>query len=330
MANFVDTQVLIHFCQTEMNTLSSLGSSHFLPQKMSEVLAALNAGSSHLSPLPSSSSIAQAGATNDDIVSLSDAGVALAKRASDLGNATVDAAQSLVSSFAQQLFGDAAQGMKISFDSASISAMAGFSAAVQHSNSADGSSDAAALRVQESADFVGKGEITTADGHRYNFEVEVHYQAMAQTSVATRTVNAPAPDQGATSAAALPSTVSPSALASAQGLKAHFPGSVADLFKMLDQGQLNLLFQLPSQAEGGDAGKGQAQHGHLTLRLLELIDSPQANSKKLAQAYGLPADSKENTAGPVRNDRPLPVLNATVAPANTALEPVRSGSAASA
>ncbi|MDO8654707.1 MAG: hypothetical protein Q7R66_21250 [Undibacterium sp.] len=319
-----------------MNTLSSLGNSHFLPQKMADVLAALNAGSSQSSPVDSLTAVAStlqppAVAAKDDVVTLSDAGIALAKRASDLGNATINAAQSLLSSFAQQLFGDAAQGMKISFDKVSISAMAGFSAAVQHSSGANGSSDVAALSVQESSDFVGKGQITTADGHRYNFEVEVHYQAMAQTAVATSTTaNAPVQDQS------LEVTKTPSS--SMQGLKAHFPGTVADLFKMLDQGKLNILFQLPSPGEGADTGEGKAQNGHLTLRLLELIDHPhdsaQPNVKKLAHAYGLPAETSDSTTtSPVRNNKALalPVVNAGAETrTDSELETAKQNSAASA
>lgn len=278
-----------------MNTLSSLASSRFLPQKMSDVLAAANPSTANR--LPKLQSLEHA--SNDDVVSLSDAGVALAKRANDLGLATIDMAQSLINNFASQLFGDAAKGMKISFDSASVSMMAAYSASVQHSNGPGGSADATAMSVQESSDFIGKGQITTADGHVYNFEVEVHYQAMAEASASSWTPNAdnsglangiglpvyahPVQQHVQTDQAPVtrPQTAADWPSSAPQDLRAHFPGSIKDLFSLLDDGKLKLAFQLP--ASGG--GNQVARNGSLTLRLLDLLQAPGTQAKKLKDAY---------------------------------------------
>lgn len=276
-----------------MNPLPSLANGRFLPQKMTEVLAAANPVAPQALPKVQQA----ASASNDDVVSLSDAGVALAKRANQLGNASIDMAQSLVSTFAEQLFGDAAKGMKISFDSASVSAMAGYSAVLEHSSSANGTSDAAAFRVQETADFVGKGQITTADGHVYNFSVEVHYQAMAEAQASTWTANQDtAPQFGRAHAenhnhhqhsSADTGTEPAAASQPMQQLHARFPGTVKELFNLLDDGKLNLSFQLPGHGEGAKA----AGYGNLTLHLLDLLKAPAAEAKKLSDAYATQANT---------------------------------------
>jgi hypothetical protein len=273
-----------------MNTLSSLASSRFLPQKMNDVLAAAN----HFTQADLPKLQSPGRASNDDVVTLSDAGVALAKRANDLGNATIDMAQSLISNFASQLFGDAAKDMKISFDNASISAMAGFSATVEHNSGVNGSSDAASLSVQEASDFIGKGQITTADGHVYNFEVEVHYQAIAEASASSWTRNANNP--GIENDADTPGNAhaqshrqshgdadQASAMASLarRDLSAHFPGSMKELFSLLDGGKLTMGFHLP--ATGVD--NQPSRNGSLTLHLLDLLKAPNAQSKKRNDAY---------------------------------------------
>jgi hypothetical protein len=290
-----------------MNTLSSLASSHFLPQKMTDGLAAAKPSAQNRPAKLSSLEPA----SNNDMVNLSDAGVELAKRANDLGIATIDMAQSLVNNFAKQLFGDAAKGMKISFDSASILTMAGFSASVQHSHGPSGSSDATAISVQEASDFIGKGQITTADGHVYNFEVEVHYQAMAALSTSSSTNNvdnprvrhdagAPANEyaqahqhhhiDGSQAPVATPPTATDLASQAPQNLRAHFPGSIKDLFSLLDDGKLQVAFQLPATG----ANNPTPRSGNLTLHLLDLLKAPSLQAKKINDAYI--DDAKQNTA----------------------------------
>jgi hypothetical protein len=305
-----------------MNILPSLANGRFLPQRMTEVLAAANSVASPALPkVPQTT-----GVSSDDMVSLSDAGIALARRANDLGNATIDMAQSLVTTFAAQLFGDAAKGMKISFDSASVSAMAGFSAALERNSSANGTSDAAALRVQEAADFIGKGQITTADGHVYNFSVEVHYQAMAEVQASSWTANqAAAPQLGRAHAEnhrrnqMSSSEAEPAATSqSVQQLNARFPGTIKELFNLLDDGKMNLSFQLPGHGNGEGAKAGR--YGSLTLHLLDLLKAPApasaADAKKLSDAYA----KQTNAAMPFTTsaaNSPVPASVEVVTPALT-------------
>src|SRR3954469_12058463 len=108
-------------------------------------------------------------------VSLSDDGLDLQKRVASVGNATVDYAQDFVSSFTQALFGDDAKGAVIDFDSASLEASSSYALGVLHSEGANGTTDAAAFRMSDSSHFIGKGTITTADGRKFDFEVEVQY-----------------------------------------------------------------------------------------------------------------------------------------------------------
>ena len=285
-----------------MNSLSSLGSHYFLPQKMADVLNA----ASVLPPFSPQKYLPGLSAVNDDIVSLSDTGLALARRASDLGNTTINAAKNFLAGFAQQLFGDAANGMTISFESASLSAMADFSQIVQSSASANSKSgiessgmSAAAMRLHESSDFVGKGVIVTADGHRYNFEVEVHYQAMVEAVEVNRSSDmfSGTRDQSPLSAAGHPDSGKrqntehqPAVSSSAQNLMTRFPGSINDLFALLDHhNTLKLLFDLPS----GSAANGSAKQGSATLHVLDRVESAPANVKKLSALYGLASEIKD-------------------------------------
>jgi hypothetical protein len=106
-----------------------------------------------------------------------------------VGNATVDFAQDFVSSFTQALFGDDAKGAVIDFDSASLETSSSYAVGYQHTQGANGTTDAAAFSLTDSSHFIGKGTITTADGRKFDFEVEVQYNyelnaAASQTSTA--------------------------------------------------------------------------------------------------------------------------------------------------
>ncbi|MEC5162508.1 MULTISPECIES: hypothetical protein [unclassified Janthinobacterium] len=232
-------------------------------------------------------------------VSLSQGGLdlsaqALLERTDALGNATLDVAQGFLNSFTRSLLGDAADGATIQFDSASLSVESSFAAAVRHREGPNGSFDAAAFRLSESAHFIGKGTITTADGQSYEFEIEVQYDARIDASTANRSRDdagsagsgaAPRPDK-ASADDALPTRDLPNV---------NFPGSLNDLFKLLGQ-QLRGDLQAPP-AEGG-----AAQGGSLSLRMLNLVkqatqldagatqarDEDRARAKMLADAYGVP------------------------------------------
>jgi len=249
----------------------------------------------------------------NDLVSLSKSGIDLQQRVESLGHSTVDLAQNLVGSFAQQLFGDAAKDATISFDSVSLDTSASFAAGVQHTEGAGRVSDAAAFSLTESSHFIGKGTITTADGRTFDFEVEVQYD-YALEAAASRSQ----PAQGA-----LPGKSGETPRSAADPLPEikfpdiRFPGSLQDLFRLFDK-------PLKSDVVQHDQGQGNDQKlGTLSLRLLSLVDSkspqdiyqPADRSKAVANAYGkeaLPA-----TPGALADAQTAAVENAA---ANNAAE----------
>jgi hypothetical protein len=222
-------------------------------------------------------------------VSLSQKGIELsaqgmAKRAEELGEATLDLAQNFISNFAQQMFGDAAKGATLSFDTASLSAQSGFTAMAQHSEGSNGISDRAAFSLNDSSHFIGKGKITLADGQTFEFEIEVQYQSRieAATTRTTSTTGAGAkPDQSNHGRGALPTARVPDV---------DFPGGLDELFKLLGR---QLQIDLPAQKQSADTDAEKA--GTLSLRLLKLISdttvldqvpAKDQRAKALADAYG--------------------------------------------
>lgn len=216
-------------------------------------------------------------ARSGDAVSVSKTGLKLADRLSDrvsqLGHATIDVAQDFLGSFAQSLFGDAAKGAAISFDSLSLATSSSFSAQVSHSAGPDGGSDSASFDFSESSHFIGKGQITTADGQVFDFEIEVNYEASVSASASRTTTSAGDPGASAAPARAL--------------APVDFPGTIDDLFKLLGR-EIHAKVPQPAQTEPGDQG------GKLMLRLLKLVSSAelpqpgaaQSNANRLAAAYG--------------------------------------------
>ena len=262
-----------------MNFLSSLGSGLFTPSRTGALLPAIAQQFPNSQKAPSSQAVPAR-----DTASLSKTGIdlskqqdALAQRVDTLGGATVDMAQNFLTNFAQSLFGDAAKGMTIEFDSASVSASSSFSAAVQHSEGPQGSSDAAGFRLEDSASFTGKGVITTADGHRFNFEVEVQYQAVAEAA-ASRTAGVSNQQADRAGQRQHEQEAAPQ-----HNLSVDFPGTVADLFHMMEQNKLQMSFLFPANEQSDETAK----QGSLMLRLLGLIDSPNTLNTKLAKAYGV-------------------------------------------
>jgi hypothetical protein len=248
----------------------------------------------------------------NDLVSLSKNGVDLQQRIDTLGNATVDYAQSLIGDFAQQLFGDAGKGATISFDSVELGASSSFAAGVQHSEDAKSSTDAVALSLTESAHFLGKGSITTADGRKFDFEVEIQYDHTLQTGASQ-------------SQSRTPATASPVAASNSDGIAPRsaadplppvefpdikFPGSLQDLFRLFDKPIKTDVVQKDDAQQGG-----QQKLGTLSLRLLHLVSSNAsldlyvANRNKAAsEAYG-----QQDTAAKAPVTTPAPA----VAPAAT-------------
>ncbi len=198
-----------------------------------------------------------------DPVSLSSDSVSLSRealnsRVAQLGDKTVDVAQTLIGNFAQSLFGDAAKGATFKFDSISVSADTSLSASVQHYSSASGTVDSAALQFNESASFLGRGQIVTSDGQSFNFEIEVKYEAsVTAASSQTRAASQPPAEQEPITQ---PDTV---ALTGKELPAIKDPGSLADLFKLLGR-QLDV---------SADSGKGDDSSGKLSLRLIRLVNS---------------------------------------------------------
>lgn len=249
---------------------------------------------------------------SDSAISLSNSGIDLEKRLSSLGNATVDLAQSLLGSFAQNLFGDAGKGAAISFDSVSLDAQSSLGAAVQHSTGPNGSTDAAAVQLTDSTHFFGKGTITTADGRKFDFEIEVQYSDQFTAAAGQHSANT-IPAQGASGKPASTGTAGgtgQSNSANSNGLptvqfpNVDFPGTLADLFQLIGRNLQSSLSVNP----GGDQGNGnnidRTTLRNLSLRLLSLVDSKhkdtyspangaETRAKSVADAYGTPGSATD-------------------------------------
>jgi hypothetical protein len=243
---------------------------------------------------------------------LSSGGLDLQKHVASVGNATVDFAQNFVSSFTNSLFGDAVKGAVIDFDSASLETESSFGVAVQHSSGPNGSSDAAAFQLSDSSHFIGKGTITTADGRKFDFEVEVQYNA--DLTAGASQSSSDAAGQTDTQAAGNKPLASKSAgsdsLPTVQVPNIDFPGTLADLFKLIGR-------DLQTALSTGDDKNSQTSDGidrntlrNLSLRLLNLVDSKDTNTysapssaskaKSAADAYG--AQAADPVAAPAASD----------------------------
>lgn len=260
-------------------------------------------------------------------VSLSSSALDLQKRVASVGNATVDFAQDFVSSFTQALFGDAAKGAVIDFDSASLETSSSYALGVMHSEGADGITDAAAFRLSDSSHFIGKGTITTADGRKFDFEVEVqyNYELNAAASQTTDARSLQQPDQAKNDDK--PKAANLKDLPTVQLPNIDFPGTLADLFKLIG-------VDLQTALSNGDNADNQTGDGidnnalrSLSLRLLNLVDSKDANTyadlfgvDKAKSAYEAqaaidaepPAPAPEKAAAPAVD--PAPAIDDTVQP----------------
>jgi hypothetical protein len=233
-----------------------------------------------------------------DPVSLSSSSVALSQQAlndrlAQLGDKTIDVAQRFITTFAQGLFGDAAKGATFSFDAVSVSADTSLSAAVVHATSGDVGIDAAALRLNESASFIGHGQIVTSDGQSFEFQVEVRYEA-SLTATSTQ-ASRQQPAEARQEPLGAPDTL---ALTGKELPAIKFPGSLADLFKLLGR-ELEV---------STDSGKGDGDNGKLSLRLIRLVNSAALIAPRVR------ADSPDAT--PAERNRAL-ASYAPAAPAST-------------
>ncbi|WP_174821637.1 hypothetical protein [Duganella rivi] len=251
----------------------------------------------------------------------------LDSRVASVGNATVDFAQDFVSNFTQALFGDAAKGAVIDFDSASLEASSSYAVGYQHSAGANGVTDAAAFSLTDSSHFIGKGTITTADGRKFDFEVEVqyNYELNAATSQTSGAKPLPKPDDSSDQ----PSTKD---LPTVQLPNIDFPGTLADLFKLIGRDlQTALASSSDNNSKTGD-GIDRNTLRSLSLRLLNLVDSKDTNTYNAPSA----ADKAKAAAGasdaPANADTPAPAESpaaddAAAVPAASAAAPAENAAA---
>lgn len=192
----------------------------------------------------------------------------LESRVASVGNATVDFAQDFVSSFTQALFGDAAKGAVIDFDSASLETSSSYAVGYQHTEGANGVTDAAAFSLTDSSHFIGKGTITTADGRKFDFEVEVQYN-YELNAAASQTSGAPEQDDAQPSTKDLPTVQLPNI---------DFPGTLADLFKLIGRDLHTALASNNDKDSKATDGIDRNTLRSLSLRLLNLVDSKDTNT----------------------------------------------------
>lgn len=244
----------------------------------------------------------------------------LDKRVAAVGNATVDFAQDFVSNFAQALFGDDAKGAVIDFDSASLEASSSYAVGYQHTEGANGTTDAAAFSLSDSSHFIGKGTITTADGRKFDFEVEVQYNydlnaAASQTTGTSGTDSLPAPEQDSSK----PSTKD---LPTVQLPNIDFPGTLADLFKLIGRDLQTALASNDNNSKTSDSIDRNTLR-NLSLRLLNLVDSKDTNT------YAPPSNADKAKAAtseaPAASDKPA--ATETPAAADAAAAPAASDTA---
>jgi hypothetical protein len=212
-----------------------------------------------------------------DAVSLSSRALDMQKRVADLGNSTVDRAQNLLGSFAQSLFGDDAKGASFSFDSITLESSSSFAAGVMHAEGPNGTSDAAVLSLSDSSHFLGKGTITMADGRKFDFEVEIQYEASLQAGAASSVPSRRQELADQNPAMPLPTVEFPDI---------DFPGSLADLFKLMERNYEISVKQKRNEGKDDELGK-------LSMHLLKLVNSESqmdtylpSKAKDVANAYG--------------------------------------------
>lgn len=234
---------------------------------------------------------------------LSNKALDMQQRVASLGNATVDFAEDFVSSFTHALFGDDAKGATIDFDSASLEASSSVAMGVQQTSGADGVRTLAGLSLSDSSHFIGKGTITTADGRKFDFEVEVKYDFQLDVAAGSQTGK-----PGADKADARPQNSNPADLPTVKVPNIDFPGTLADLFQLIGRDLQSALASSGDQSDQASDNIDRNTLRGLSLRLLNLVDSKNADTytvpsaadkAKSAAAYGEQAPVDE-VAMPVK------------------------------
>jgi hypothetical protein len=268
-----------------MSSLSPLGTRQYQNTALS--------GSAQ-QPARGNTSVQQPAATKaSSNVALSPGAVDLQQRIDALGNDTIDLAQNLIGKFAQQLLGDNAKGATIDFDSVALDASSTMAAGTMRADGADGVKGASAFSLNESSHFMGKGTITLADGSKYDFEVEVQYEASMTAGFASDEKT-----DGQFAGKSLPSLAFPDI---------DWPGGLGDLFKLMDK-------QISGDVKYSDSGDVL---GNLSVRLMQLVRNAQS-----LDTYAPPSPVKayvaESAAGAAEatDKTQAPIKVPTDAPAN--------------
>ena len=203
-----------------------------------------------------------------------DLGSTLLQRATQLGQATMNAAIQFVNNFAQSLFGASTSNMQLSMDSGQLSTSASYSSTAQAANSGQPGATSSTSELQESSDFVGTGTMVTADGKRFTFQVELAVQLQATEQVSTAAPTGSAAAASAQSPAAsthLPMTMT-AAADNNQAAAIQFPGSLDSFLSLLNEGQFTQPIQVNSTALS-NASDTTARSGMLKFSLLNQLPS---------------------------------------------------------
>lgn len=180
----------------------------------------------------------------------------LMQRAAQLGQATMDAAVQFVGDFAKSLFGDAANSMQLQMDSAQWSASSSFASMAQVRTNGLNQTASQAATLQDTSEFVGSGTLVTADGQRFNFQVDVEFQSTQSMAMTTQSHSA--------------RSTQPAVAAKNPGPVVQFPGTLDNFLALLHQGG----FSQPVQwnATGPAAGTDPSPpSGMLRFRLLNQL-----------------------------------------------------------
>lgn len=251
---------------------------------------------SNQQPAKSNAATPQTAVAKGSNVALSPGGVDLQQRVDALGNDTIDLAQSFLGSFAQKLLGDDAKGATIAFDSVSLEASSSMSAGLMRAEGSGRVTEAAAFSLNESSHFLGKGTITLADGTKYDFEVEVQYEASLTAGISRDPERQKQIEENP--AMPLPEIEFPDI---------DWPGSLADLFKLMDK-------QVSGDVKDEQSGDPL---GTLSVRLLKLVNSAESlDTYGAPDAKGAKAYAAELAAGAAKS----PPLTETDTKSDTAAD----------
>ncbi|WP_373976506.1 hypothetical protein NT239_07175 [Chitinibacter sp. SCUT-21] len=172
-------------------------------------------------------------------------------RVAQLQKETLHLAQDFLGQFAQQLFGDAAKGMQVSFDQIELNASSEASMSLSRTSDGTTSTQAANFSLSDSSSFSGRGTITTADGRQFEFELAVNYESRQELSY-TQHVTRNAKPSIANDTESTPASTM------------HYNGTADDLLNSISAEPVRLPFKL-SKPDNADQIMGD-----MVLKLLKL------------------------------------------------------------